>query len=107
MRGFLSRVFDSRPTSAPPEEQSLEAVLYDGDEPLEVVGESHYQEELWAIVGRGGGKSREVARLACYLACGRSYRRVPGEHLYVGVAAPDKKQARLTFRYIVGLLRSV
>lgn len=41
------------------EQQSLEAVLYLGDEPLDVVGESHYQEELWAIVG---GRRREPVR---------------------------------------------
>ena len=31
----------------------------DGDEPLKVVGESHYQEELWAIVG---GRRRDPVR---------------------------------------------
>lgn len=51
MTGLLSRVFSGRPAQAPPQQQRLEAVLYEGDEPLDVVGESHYQEELWAIVG--------------------------------------------------------
>jgi hypothetical protein len=63
--------------------------------------------ELWAIVGRGGGKSRFVGRLACYFAAGREYRRVAGEHVYVGVFAPDRKQAKVTFAYIRGLLNSV
>jgi hypothetical protein len=63
--------------------------------------------EFWAIVGRGGGKSRFAARLALFFACARSYPRVAGEHVYVGVFAPDRKQAAVTFKYIVGLLRSV
>src|SRR5215470_5899682 len=33
------------------QEQPLEAALYEGDETLDVVGESHHQEDLWAIVG--------------------------------------------------------
>jgi hypothetical protein len=62
--------------------------------------------EFFAIVGRGAGKSRIVAVLACLFAV-RKYPRVAGEHLYVGVFAPDRKQAGITFRYIVGLMRSV
>lgn len=50
MPGLL-RHFSRHPASARPRQQSVQAVLYDGDEPLDVVGESHYQEELWAIVG--------------------------------------------------------
>ena len=63
--------------------------------------------ELWAIKGRGGGGSRFGARLACYFACGRTYRLVPGERIYIGVFAPDRRQAALTFRYIEGLIDSV
>jgi hypothetical protein len=60
-----------RPALAPPQQQSLEAILHDGqqesleavlldgDELLNVVGESHYQEELWAIVG---GRRRDPVR---------------------------------------------
>jgi hypothetical protein len=62
--------------------------------------------EFYAIAGRGSGKSRMVAVLACYFAA-RDYRRAPGEAIYIGVFAPDRKQARVTFRYVVGLLRSV
>jgi len=62
--------------------------------------------EFYAIAGRGSGKSRVVALLAaCYAA--REYRRAPGERIYVGVFAPDRKQATVTFKYVVGLLRSV
>jgi hypothetical protein len=61
--------------------------------------------EFYAVVGRGGGKSRIIAVLACCFAC-HEYSRVPGESIYVGIFAPDKKQAVVTFRYVVGLLKS-
>lgn len=62
--------------------------------------------EFYAIAGRGGGKSRIVALLACCFAM-REYTRAPGESIYIGVFGPDRKQAGITFRYVVGLLRSV
>jgi hypothetical protein len=34
--------------------------------------------EVWEIVGRGGGKSRNAARRALFFACGRTYSLVPG-----------------------------
>jgi hypothetical protein len=62
--------------------------------------------EFYGIIGRGAGKSRIVALLACFYAS-REYRRAPGENIYVGIFAPDRKQAGVTFRYVVGLLNSV
>ena len=62
--------------------------------------------EFYAVVGRGAGKSRIVALLACFFAS-REYTRAPGERIYIGVFAPDRKQAGITFRYVVGLLKSV
>jgi hypothetical protein len=62
--------------------------------------------EVYAIAGRGSGKSRVVALLACCFAA-REYRRVPGERIYIGVFAPDRKQAAVTFNYVKGMLRSV
>lgn len=62
--------------------------------------------ELYVVAGRGSGKSRMVALLACCYAS-RAYRLAPGERIYVGIFAPDRKQAGITFKYIVGLLRSV
>jgi hypothetical protein len=62
--------------------------------------------ELYCIVGRGAGKSRNVAVLACAYAA-RSYARASGEHIFIGVFAPDRKQAGITFRYVVGLMKSV
>ncbi len=63
--------------------------------------------ELWAICGRGSGKSRIVAFLAVCWAAGRQYALAPGEYVYVGIFAPDRKQAAVTFRYVRGLLTSV
>jgi hypothetical protein len=53
MSGLLSRVFGTRRTRPTAATQELihAATLYTGHEPLEVVGESHYQEALWRIVG--------------------------------------------------------
>ncbi len=52
MPSFLNRLFGPR---TPPTEAAhvgtVEATLYPGHETLEVVGESHYQEALWRIVG--------------------------------------------------------
>jgi hypothetical protein len=62
--------------------------------------------ELYVIAGRGSGKSRIAALLATCFAV-RTYRRVPGERIFVGVFGPDRKQAKVTFSYILGLLRSV
>jgi hypothetical protein len=65
--------------------------------------------EAWLIVGRRGGKSRIAALVAVYLACFRDYRRVlaPGERGHVMVLAADRRQARVVFRYVVGLLEAV
>jgi hypothetical protein len=62
--------------------------------------------EFYAIAGRGSGKSRIAALLAAYFVT-RSYQRVPGESIYIGVFAPDRAQAAVTFRYVRGLLGSV
>ena len=40
-------------------------------------------------------------------ACGRRYKLAPGERVYVGVFAPTRAQAAVTFGYIRGLIRSV
>ena len=65
--------------------------------------------EAWLVVGRRGGKSRIAALVAVYLACFRDYTRVlaPGERGHVMVLAADRRQARVVFRYIVGLLDAV
>jgi hypothetical protein len=62
--GFFTRRHEAKgsdqrsaPSAAP---QSIEVTLCDGDETLEVVGESNYQEALWSIVG---GPTTEPVRL--------------------------------------------
>jgi len=65
--------------------------------------------EGWLIVGRRGGKSFVMALCAVYLACFRDYRQYlqPGERATVMLVATDRKQARVIFRYIRGLLTGV
>ncbi len=58
-------------------------------------------EELVAVVGRRGGKSRAVATLAAYLAglCDHRNRLAPGEKGIVLCIAPDQRQASVIFGY--------
>lgn len=63
--------------------------------------------EFYAIVGRGAGKSRIVGALAVWAATMREHRCAPGESIYIGIFAPDRKQAGVTFRYVRGLLHSL
>src|SRR5262249_753132 len=65
--------------------------------------------EAWWIVGRRGGKSQIAALVAVFLACFRDYRIMlaPGERGTVMVIAADRRQARVVFRYVLGLLESV
>jgi hypothetical protein len=62
--------------------------------------------ELWAVVGRRGGKSRVAAALAVYQACFVPHRLAPGEVGFVLVLAASKDQARVVFDYIKGFLES-
>lgn len=62
--------------------------------------------EMWIICGRGAGKSRITALIAVTYAMDQ-YDTVAGESIYIGVFAPDRKQAGVTFRYIVGIIKSV
>jgi hypothetical protein len=59
MPGLLSRLFGTPPVRAAEHVESIEANLYPGDETLEVVGESHYQDALWRTVG---GHRRDPVR---------------------------------------------
>jgi Terminase large subunit, ATPase domain len=55
--------------------------------------------ELWAIIGRRGGKSRMAAALAVYFACFIKHRLAHGEVGYVLVLAANRDQARVVFDY--------
>src|SRR4051812_14571328 len=57
-------------------------------------------------LGRGVGKSRMSGLKAAHALTARSYRRAPGEEIYVVVYGPDRRQSALTQRYASGLLHS-
>ena len=65
--------------------------------------------EAWLICGRRAGKSFILALVAVFLACFRDWRRhlAPGEHATIMIIARDRKQARVIFRFIRGLLTGV
>jgi hypothetical protein len=58
--------------------------------------------ELWAVVGRRGGKSRMAGALAVYQACFVKHQLAAGEVGYVLVLAASRDQARVVFEYIKG-----
>jgi hypothetical protein len=60
--------------------------------------------ELWAIVGRRGGKSRMSAAIALHSALFVKHRLAAGEKGMVLVIAGSKEQARVVFSYIRGFL---
>jgi hypothetical protein len=65
-------------------------------------------EEVWAIVGRRGGKSRIFACIAAYIAIFRDYSQylAPGEVGYVKIVCPDRKQSRLVRDYCEAFLKA-
>jgi hypothetical protein len=60
--------------------------------------------ELWAIVGRRGGKSRMAALIAVYLALFQKYPLSRGERGMVLVLAASTAQAQTAFEYVRGFL---
>jgi hypothetical protein len=69
---------------------------------------AHRVRQLWAVVGRGGGKSRMAALMACYLAACVDYSRqlAPGERGTVLCVAPTKAQADIVAGYCRGFLEA-
>jgi hypothetical protein len=65
--------------------------------------------EAWLACGRRAGKSFVLALVAVYLANFRDYRQqlAPGERGTVVIIAADRRQARVIFRYVRGLLNGV
>jgi hypothetical protein len=65
--------------------------------------------EASLVIGRRGGKSLILALIATYLACFRTYTQhlARGELATIAVIAADRRQARIIFRFITGLLDSV
>ena len=66
-------------------------------------------DELWAVIGRRGGKSRAIAILIVFIAVfvDHSAMLVVGERPVVLCLAPSQKQAGVVFGYIAGILESV
>jgi hypothetical protein len=62
--------------------------------------------ELWALVGRRGGKSRTAALIAVYLAAFTEHRLAPGEIGMVLVLAASRDQAKTVFAYVKGFLNA-
>jgi hypothetical protein len=65
--------------------------------------------EAWLVVGRRGGKSRIAALVAVFLGCFRDYGAIlaPGERGIVMLIAADRRQARVIFQYVEGLINGV
>jgi hypothetical protein len=78
-----------------PEELTLFRAVAERDPPKTRV------RELWAIVGRRGGKDSIASAIACYAAGFRNYHEVlrPGEAASVLCLAVDKAQASIVQRY--------
>jgi hypothetical protein len=66
-------------------------------------------DEVWAITGRRGGKSLQMALIGIYLATMRDYRPflAPGERATLPIIAATRPQARNIFRYLRGALQNV
>lgn len=62
--------------------------------------------ELWAVVGRRGGKSRVAALIADYVALFVKHKLAPGEVGMVLVLAASKDQATVVFNYALAFLES-
>ena len=63
--------------------------------------------EAWLLLGRRSGKSLVAALVAVYVACFRRHRLAAGERGIVMLIAPDRRQAAVLLRYVLGLLESV
>jgi hypothetical protein len=64
--------------------------------------------ETALVIGRRGGKSRVLALIATYLAL-REYDQhlAPGEAATIAILAADRSQARVIFRFVIGLLKKI
>ena len=65
--------------------------------------------EVFAIVGRRGGKSRMVSLAAVFIACFHDFRRYlsAGERGMVLILARDRDQGKVVFDYIAGILSAI
>jgi len=65
--------------------------------------------ELWAAIGRRGGKSRIAGIIAVILAFFIPWEEIlaPGEKGYILLIYPDRKQGRVTMGYILAFIKAV
>lgn len=65
--------------------------------------------ELWAAVGRRGGKSRVAGIIAVILAFFIPWEEIlaPGEKGYILLIYPDRKQGRVTMGYILAFIKAL
>ena len=63
----------------------------------------------WLVCGRRGGKSFALALIAVFLACFKDYtpHLAMGERATIVIIAADRKQARVIFRYVRGIMDAV
>jgi len=64
--------------------------------------------ELWAVVGRRGGKSFIMSIIAVFLGLFHDFKKylIAGERGVIQIIAADRAQARVIFRYISAILHS-
>ena len=69
----------------------------------------HRYSEAWLVVGRRGGKSFILAVIAVFLTFFVDWKPylAPGEFGTIVIVAQDRKQARVIFRYIRGLIDNI
>ena len=63
-------------------------------------------DELWAVVGRRGGKSRIAAALGVHAACFMPRTLAHGETGEVAIVAASRSQASIIFKYVLGFLEA-
>ena len=63
-------------------------------------------DELWALIGRGGGKSRVAGLISVYISCFVPHKLARGETGHVLVLAGSRDQAQVVFGYCDGFLQS-
>ena len=100
-RGFLKALFGLPMTEA--EAETFRGCTGRTTPPTAAFGAA------WLVCGRRGGKSFALALIAVFLACFRDYAPflAMGERATVVIVAADRRQARVIFRYVRGIMDAV
>ena len=72
-------------------------------------GPAERVDELWAVIGRRGGKTRAVAVLAAYIAalCDHADKLAPGERAVLPILSASVWQAQKAFGFLAGIFDAV